>query len=161
MRFHGGAGNHLPCRRRLGRLAWNFSGIGIAFPLPAIHRQTSSKRYEPQPMAGFCNTDTRSDSPVVGTSDAGIRDIHLRSGDDVDPSVLSRKPVCRPRKYKRCSPKSAPGNIRRRGAFCRVHAPLDCDLSGRVDLLALGKGAWRGQGSRIRCGPGCYRYVYD
>ncbi len=71
-----------------------FSRISIVPPLPAKHRQTTFKRYEPQPVVGFGNTDTRGNSPVVGIIDTGIRDICLHPVDDVDPSVLSRKPVC-------------------------------------------------------------------
>ena len=54
-------------------------------------------------MVGFGNPDALSNSPMVGIINTGIHDIYLYSVDDVDPSVLSRKPVCRPSQYKGCS----------------------------------------------------------
>ena len=102
-----------------------FSRIGIIPRLPATRRQSPVKRYEPQPVVGFGNTDTGSDSPVVGIIDTRIRDIYLHPVDDFDPSVLSRKQVCVPRRYKGPSQKSERANIHRSRALGPAHSPLD------------------------------------
>ena len=115
-----------------------FSRIRSVPPLPAIHRQTTFKRYEPQFVVGFGNTNASDNSPVVGIVNTGIRDICLHFVDDVDPSVLSRKPVFKATQYKGCSQESDRANIHRSRAVGPVHAPLDCDLSGGVFLLRLG-----------------------